>query len=131
MGYCVEMEINNCYIREEHYKDVIDVLNKLNEKWHRTNDWCRFNVNPSDFDSDQELLVEIFDDIGFSTHTDNHGIGIEDYEREKLGSHEDMFESLAPYFMYDCEIKIFGEDQEDWKLVIKDKKFRKVYRESL
>lgn len=121
MGYCVNMNLDNVEIPVSKEKEAVSILKKLNEKWLKTSDWCRF-------DSHMDSLIEIVEEIGFSCSSNDTHFVIEDFEREKLGDHEAMFIALAPV-LEDCTVKIYGEDDTDWKIVIKDSKAEKIYRE--
>lgn len=127
MGYCVDMELRNVRFSEDNLPKVISVLKELNEEWHKKNDWCRF-------DKGLEDVIEIFEDIGFEVEKVGSFIGtfyeIQYFEREKLGDHERMFKHIAQY-LEDCEIVYRGEDDYDWKQVVKDGKVTEVAREDI
>jgi hypothetical protein len=124
MGYCVEIELRNVKFKKEHWKEVREKLVKWNEGYLKPNsDWLRF-------DSSLETAEEIFEDMRYSAGEFGDYIEIGEFEGEKLGSDEEMFEMLAPY-LEDCEIVYEGEDGNDWKQTIKDGKVSVVERERL
>ena len=123
MGYCIGIELRNVKFNKNLTKQVVGKLQELNTRWCQKSDWCRF-------DSNLEDIKEIIEDIGFSTIEEDGYIKFEYFEREKLGDHENMFKSLAP-FLEDCEIVYEGEDGDDWKQVIKAGEVSVVTREKL
>ena len=120
MGYCVQMTLENVEIPKTKEKQALEILNKLNESWLRTNDWCRFN--PS------ENLLDVLEDLGFETEESDSFYKITEFYREKLGDHCNMFKKLAAV-LENCQIKFYGEDDVDWKIVIKDHESETIYRE--
>ena len=124
MGYCVKMQLENVVIPEEKQDQAIKILTELNKKWIKENDWCRFDSYTAD------SLDEIIEEIGFScSYYEDGSLEIEDFEREKLGGHEEMFIALSPV-LEDCSIRFFGEDDNDWKIIIENHEFETIYRES-
>jgi len=114
MGYCVEMELEDVKFPLSKAEEVKEVLRKLNIKWHNMSDWCRYDGTLTD-------ITDIFEDIGFEAYETAVYVCIVEFEREKLGDHQNMFEKLAP-FLEDCSITFSGEDGETWKVVVKDHK---------
>lgn len=112
MGYCVEIELRNVKFKKTHWKEIREKLVEWNNVYLKPrSDWRRFN-------SDLETVEDVFGDIGYSAGEFGEYVIIGEFEREKLGSDEKMFELLAPY-LEDCEIVYEGEDGTDWKQVIK------------
>ena len=119
MGYCVDMELTGVRIGKENEAKAIDILEALNEKWKLTYDWCRFTEH-------ETTLNEIIEEIGFECEEYETHYLISEFNREKLGDHENMFTSLAP-ILDDCSIEITGEDGTNWKIIIKDHKAKVIY----
>ena len=123
MGYCVDIELRNVKFHKDNIDKIKKVLKELNVKWHKSSDWCRYDDSLTD-------IQDILEDIGFSTEEKHKYIVFEYFEREKLGDHQNMFVQLAPY-LTDCEIVYRGEDDSDWKQVIKDGKVEIVERQDI
>lgn len=121
MGYYVNIILEDVCVPKDRVDMARHILNDLNEKWQRTNDWCRF--------TESDDLAFIFESIGFEAEWDENGhLEIKEFFRESLGDHENMFRKLAPA-LSDCEIKFFGEDGRDWKIVVEQGFSEVVYRE--
>lgn len=123
MGYEVDMQFRDVKFKEINIPEVEEILQELNETWQKKSDWCRF-------DSSLENIVDIFEDIGFELELDDNYCHITEFNRQKLGDHENMFIKLAPY-LSDGEVVFHGEDNDDWKIVFKDGEHERVTREAL
>lgn len=124
MGYEVHIELREVKFKKEHTENVIGVLKVLNQKWQAKSDWCRF-------DDSLEDIHEIIEDIGFSTSESDGFIKFEDFEREKLGDHENMFAKLAPFLEEGSVIVYCGEDDHDWKQTVVNGKVEVYHRENI
>lgn len=123
MGYRVEIELENVELPLSKKDEAIKILKELNKSWQKSNDWCQFDSGFTD-------LADIVNNIGFSCGENDTNFYIDEFEREKLGGHCEMFNSLAPV-LDDCCIRFYEEDHIDWKIIIEDHKAETIYREEL
>ncbi len=106
MGYSVNIELEGVKFKKSNSKEVVKILKELNKTWMETSDWCRFSMGLND-------VMEIIEDIGFSVSEADGYIIIEEFDRENLGDHQNMFASLAKY-LENCKISYSGEDGNNW-----------------
>lgn len=124
MGYCVSMTFINVRFKKEHQKEMVSALQHLNKQLLiPEKSWCRF---PEDENNLENILCEHFSlEIN---EDETHGF-IEGFWGEKLGHHEEIFRTLAPW-LEDCEFKFLGEDDTAWKFsVVNGIAHDSIYRE--
>lgn len=108
MGYCVDVTLENVKFKTKYIPEIINKLKEKNKSWITSNDWRRFHPNLDD-------ILEILDDIGFSSSQKNDEINILYFDREKLGDDYGFWEIIIPYLEPDFSISYEGEDHYKWK----------------
>ena len=132
MGYCIELEEGKIKLTEENMKKALKELSKHSFRW--CDDFCYENIvfehkNKSCWEetNEEEITIEeVWEWLRYEVKYENGYWIIYDFNGEKLGDDEDIFNLIAPY----CEdgyLQYLGEDGERWRYVFENGKCETRY----
>ena len=115
MGYCMDLVGGSFHMKKENFNNALNAIKELVENGQQYS-W----VN-SDTISKANDLFEAVREWGWSVHTDVNGdIDDIDFDAEKMGDDEILFNAIALFVKDDSYINMRGEDGEGWKWYFKD-----------
>ena len=127
MGYCIKLEEGQIKLSKENMKKALKELSKHSFIW--CDDFYYENIvfeheSKScweETDEEEITVEEVWDGLRYEVEYKNCYWIINEFNGEKLGDDEYIFNLIAPY----CEdgyLQYLGEDGERWRYVITDRK---------
>lgn len=120
MGYYVNQIDSKFHIKKENYDNVLNAIkntsleiNKMSGGSSSGQKWFSW-VDMKEL-SESKTIFEAFDCWRWEVDEDEFGINNIQFNGEKLGDEQVLFEAIASYVEKDSYIAMVGEDGDNWR----------------